>query len=96
MNNLIKILLGILFVFIIILCILKQPLNKCNHNKEGIDNTMDDSKQDPDELENNVRFIKKTLTSMQPTIATQASLDMIITTLNGIKKDIANIHTRYR
>jgi len=84
MNNLVKILLGVLLIFIIILCIIKQPLNKChNHyHKEGIDNTVDDS------FDISIKNIEKIVSSMQPTVATQASSDTIISMLNDIKKNL--------
>lgn len=87
MNNLIKILLGLLFVFIIILCILKQPLHKCHTYKEGL------NPNDPDGLEKSVQKIEQIVTNMKTSFASQASADMIIDMLNDMKKNISSIKT---
>lgn len=87
MNNLIKILLGLLFVFIIILCILKQPLHKCHKYKEGY------NPNDPDALEKSVQKIEQIVTNMKSSFASQASADMIIDMLNDMKKNISSIKT---
>ena len=89
MNNLIKILLGLLFVFIIILCILKQPLNKCHnrHYKEGIDKTTEPIEP----FEKQITNIENIVNSLKDIVAKQSSSDMLITQLNNIKTDISNI-----
>jgi hypothetical protein len=89
MNNLIKVLLGLLFVFIIILCILKQPLNKCHHhsNKEGIDKTTEPIEP----FEKQITNIENILNSFKDILAKQSSSDMLITLLNNIKSDISNM-----
>jgi hypothetical protein len=90
MNNIIKVLLGLLFVFIIILCILKQPLNKCHshHYKEGIDNAVDDNSEP---FEKQITNIENILNSFKTTIAKQSSSDMLITLLNNMKIDISSM-----
>lgn len=93
MNNIVKILLGMLFVFIIILCIMKQPLNKCHHRKEGIENPGDNT--DPDELENNIKQIKQILIDMQPKLASQSTLDRILTAVNDIKSNNDALNARF-
>jgi hypothetical protein len=87
MNNLVKILLGLLFVFIIILCILKQPLNKCPHHKEGL------APNDQEGLEKGVQNIEKILQNMKTSVASQSSADMIINLLNDMKKNISDMKT---
>jgi hypothetical protein len=87
MNNLVKILLGLLFVFIIILCILKQPLHKCPHHKEGLNTN------DPEGLEKSVQNIETSIKNMKTSFASQASADMIIEMLNDMKKNISAIKT---
>lgn len=90
MNNLVKILLGLLFVFIIILCILKQPLNKCHHDryKEGIDKTVDNQ---PEPFEKQITNMENILNSFKDILAKQSSSDMLITLLNNMKSDISNM-----
>jgi hypothetical protein len=84
MNNLVKILFGLLFVFIIILCILKQPLNKCHHHhKEGMDNAANDDAEPFEKQITNIENILKT------SVAKQSSSDTIITLLNNMKNDIS-------
>ena len=89
MNNLVKILLGLLFVFIIILCILKQPLHKCpsSHHKEGLNTN------DPEGLEKSVQNIENMLQNMKTSFASQDSVDIIIKTLNDITKNISSMKT---
>ena len=86
MNNLVKILIGLLFLFVIVLTILKQPLHKCHHrHREGL------NPNDPEGLEKSVQNIETSLKNMKTSFASQESVNDVILKLNDIKKDISSI-----